>query len=679
MRTADLTHHDAPSSGPGVAPPDARGAVLASFRRPGRSYWLLLGFLAVVVAIGIVAWVIQLRRGLNVAGYNDHAFWAIYIADVVTFVGVSYGGAVISAILRLTGADWRAPLSRLAEGTAVVTVLIGGAFIIPHLGRPDRIWELLTRPNLSSPIFWDFVAVSTYTLGSIVFFVLPLFPDMAILHNNYGGRLGRRARPYGAISRGWIGSPRQRSVLHGALGLVAIMIIPLAVSVHSVLSWAFVLVSRPWWHESIWAPYFVVAALYSGVALVILVVAAFRRAYHLEAFITPRHFARLGFIMATFAAAYLYLTFADILPDAYVGEKGPAVVFTELLTGHFAPYFWLFIFAAGVLPLLLVALRRTRTIAGMVTAAAVVVPTMWLKRMLMVVDPSTYDRVTHTFGQYHFTWISVAITLAGVAAIPLLLMLLFRAVPLLSIDEIEELAGQPEAIAANSTSNGHAATPSFVAGDSVGAASEPPAAEGHHSKATASRQRGARRWPFGAAGTAVLLALAATVGVGLSKPAHADAPATAPAPTAITLHGSQTQEGVELIATLLNGDQAPAQNTTVEFFEYTTEFGPKGQLVPLGQATTGASGTARLTYQPPLTGVQRFVAEYAGARKGSRLSATTDVTVTTAHAVYQPAAPKPFATLGKGLVGVLLTGVTLILLTLLTQIARVRRACKTGA
>ncbi len=358
-----------PSAGSPAAP-DAREAALRPFGRPGRGYWLLLAALSALVILGLVAWAVQLGRGLGSAGYNDHAFWAIYIADVVTIVGVSYGGAVISAILRLTGASWRAPLSRIAEGMAVVTVLIGGAFIFPHLGRPERIWELVTRPNLSSPIFWDFLAVSTYTIGSIVFFFLPLFPDMAILRQSHGDRLGRRARIYAAISRGWAGTPRQRSVLRGALGLTAIMIIPLAVSVHSVLSWAFALVSRPWWHESIWAPYFVVAALYSGVALVILVVAGFRRAYHLEQFITQRHFVRLGFIMATFAAAYLYLTFADILPDAYVGESGPTVVFRELLLGHFAPWFWTFVVAAGLIPLLLVAIPRTRTTGGMVVAAA---------------------------------------------------------------------------------------------------------------------------------------------------------------------------------------------------------------------------------------------------------------------------------------------------------------------
>src|ERR1035437_8146479 len=306
----------------------ARAASLRPFGKPGRLWWLTVFALSLVVLAGVAAWVVQLRGGMGVAGYSDQAFWAVYIADVVTFIGVSYGGAVVSAILRLTGATWRAPLTRLAEGTAVVTVLIGAALIIPHIGNPIRLYELLTRPNLSAPVFWDFVAVSTYTFASIVFFALPLVPDMAVLHQGHEQRLGkRRATLYGWVSRGWVGAPRQRRVLAGALGLVSIMIIPLAVSVHSVLAWGFASTARPWWHESIWAPQFVVAALYSGVALVILVVAGFRRGYHLQGFITPRHFVRLGFIMATLSATYIYLTFADLLPGSYVGDRGTAAAF----------------------------------------------------------------------------------------------------------------------------------------------------------------------------------------------------------------------------------------------------------------------------------------------------------------------------------------------------------------
>ena len=669
MTVSTVDGHEPPSSKPGSAPPDAREAALRPFRRPGRGYWLLLAALTAVVALGAVAWAVQIRRGLGVSGFNDHSFWSIDLADVVTFIGVSYGGAVISAVLRLTGASWRAPLSRLAEGTAVVTVLIGGALIFPHLGRPERAWELVTRPNFSSPVFWDFVAISTYTIGSIIFFILPLFPDMAILHRAHREQIGRRARLYAAVSRGWAGTPRQRSVLSGALGLTAIMIIPLAVSVHSVLAWAFSLVSRPWWHESVWAPYFVVAALYSGVALVILVVAGFRRAYHLERFITERHFVRLGFILAAFAGAYLYLTFADILPDAYVGERDTTAVFQLLLVGRFAPYFWTFVVAAGLLPLLLVAIPRTRTVPGMVTAAAFVVPAMWLKRMIMVTGPATYDRITSAFGAYHFTWTYISITLAATAAVPLLLMLLFRLVPLLSIDEIEETEGAQEIVPAPA----QRVPPEPV----TARGPAQPAASSAMPDGQAAKGKSSRRWAV-RRGTAAGLLVLAALGLSLAAARPALAAQPRPKPAVIKVTGTDAARGVHLTAILTDAHGKPLAGVTVTFSQLTKEFGPKGELVPLGTAITGKSGAAQLTDRPAVTGTQRFVAAYSGSPRAGAASAGINVKVTTAYAPFQVSPPKPFAGIGRALVGVLLSAVMLILLTLIIQVERVRRVCRAG-
>jgi Ni/Fe-hydrogenase subunit HybB-like protein len=676
---------------------NARDASLRAFGKPSRLWWLTVLALSLVVLTGIAGWVLQLRGGMGVAGYSDQAFWAIYIADVVTFIGVSYGGAVVSAILRLTGATWRAPLTRLAEGTAVVTVLIGAALIIPHIGNPIRLWELVTRPNLSAPVFWDFVAVMTYTFGSIVFFALPLVPDMAVLGQEHGQQLGRRrATLYARVSRGWVGAPHQRRVLAGALGLVSIMIIPLAVSVHSVLAWAFASTSRPWWHESIWAPQFVVAALYSGVALVILVVAGFRRGYHLQGLITPRHFVRLGFIMATLSATYIYLTFADLLPGAYVGDRSTAAMFTELLVGRLAIWFWLFAIVGGLLPLLLVALPWTRNVGGMVTAAILVVPMMWLKRILMVVGPATYDTMTGVFGRYHFTWIPVAITLAATAAIPLLLMLLFRVVPLLSIDEIEEIEEMQERsdLEKQVSERQHAEE------------AEPEAPQAPDSRlvgATSTAHRVA-----GATGVLLLLALMGTVSIGSADHSEAATPQlrtqqtatlhtatlhTATLHTATLLHGtsgapvvlltgSETGGKVQLTATLTSAQGQPLPKAKVAFLLSTTEFGSPARLIAVGSATTDKSGTARLKYQPKVTGKQGFAASYTAAGAGpdaKPVTSSTTVAVTVARSPYHPAPAKPLASVGNVLILVLFGIVAAIWLTLIAQVWRVRRVCRVTA
>jgi molybdopterin-containing oxidoreductase family membrane subunit len=414
-------------------------ASLRPVRHGGRRFWLVILALAALVAAALFAWGWQLTHGLGGAGYNDQAFWAVYEANLVAFIGLSYGGAVVSAILRLTGASWRAPLTRIAEATAVATLLVGMAFALVHLGRPERIWELVVTPNLSSPIVWDFVAISTYLLATLIFFYLPLIPDLALARNELGEG-SWRYRLYGRLARQWEGTPAQRRILHRALGIVAVMIIPLAVSVHSVLSWAFALTSRPGWDSSIFAPYFVIAALYSGVALVILVVAGFRRAYHLEAFITEKHFVRLGYIMAALGATYLYLTFADMLNAGYVGEGGAASLLAQLLTGQYAISFWLFVFGGCIVPLLLISIPATRRLWGVLVAAALIVAGLWLKRMLIVVPAATQPLVAGGWGVYHFTWVPLLITLGAAAAIPLQLLLIFRVVPVMSPVEIEELA-----------------------------------------------------------------------------------------------------------------------------------------------------------------------------------------------------------------------------------------------
>jgi Ni/Fe-hydrogenase subunit HybB-like protein len=635
---------------------NARELSLRPFGKPSRLWWLTIVLLSLVVLAGIAAWVVQLQNGMGAAGYNDHAFWAIYIADVITFIGVSYGGAVVSAILRLTGATWRAPLTRLAEGTAVVTVLIGAALIIPHIGNPIRLYELVTRPNLSAPVFWDFVAVMTYTFGSIVFFALPLVPDMAVLGTEPGPQLGRRrATLYARVSRGWVGAPRQRRVMAGALGLVSVMIIPLAVSVHSVLSWAFSSTGRPWWHESIWAPQFVVAALYSGVALVILVVAGFRRGYHLQGLIHERHFVRMGFILATFGATYLYLTFADLLPGSYVADPATASVFTDLLTGRLSLWFWLFVVAGGLLPLLLVALPWTRNVAGMVIASCLVLPMMWLKRILLVIGPATYDTITQTFGTYHFTWIPIAITLAATAAVPLMLMLLFRVVPLLSIDEIEEIEQMQELsdIEKHLAAHPHAAP-------------SEPAREDTLVGATGKSHRVA-----GATGVLLLVALMGMLGV--SSADHSEA-ATPPTPPTLTLTGVEAGGSVQLTATLTSAKGTPLPNAHVAFLLSTTEFGSPARLIPLGSASTDKTGLAALTYQPKVTGNQGFAATYT-APGGKPVTSGTTVAVTVAQSAYHPAPAKPLASVGKVLVIALFAIVAAIWLTLVAQIWRVRRVC----
>ena len=620
-------------------------ASMRSLRKASLKFWIAIAVLGTIVAIGIAAWIVQLQNGMGVAGYTDRSFWAVYIANVVTFIGFSYGGAVVSAILLLTGAAWRGPLSRMAEGMALVTVLIGAAFIFPHLGRPSRLLNMITHANPRSPVFWDMVAIITYPFATLIFFLLPLIPDLAILRNAHSDELGRfRRRLYRLISKGWMGSPSQRETLRKASIIMSILIIPLAVSVHSVLSWAFSLVSRPGWHESIWAPYFVIAALYSGVALAILVIAGFRRGYHLEAQINAHHFVRLGYIMATLGAIYAYLTFADLLPSAYVGERGPVAIIYAMLTGKAAAWFWLFIVAGVAVPIILVALPWTRNTWGMVLASVLVVFAMWIKRMLMIVETSGYDRLSMSFGGFfHFTWVSIAVTLAGTAAIPLLLMLLFRAVPLLAIDEIQELSGEPQTL-----EHADDAPPRVFSGQKAGV-------------------------------VAGLLLMIGLVSMGIGQAQPASAADVAPAPANVVVSAVATGPNVDVTATVTAAGK-PAANVPVSFYASTPMFAPGDNRITLGQVTTDPSGVAKISYVAAEKGPLTFYADYYFNVEENPASGNTQVEISNALSPYVATdKTRPLDANGRALVKILFTAVIAVFIIVIVQALRVRRSLRVSA
>lgn len=425
-----------------VRPSEVEAAACRPMVSPGRFFWPLAGLLGAIVLAAFLAFGYQFLRGLWVAGYSDRAFYGIYEANLVAFIGVSYGGALVSAVLRLSGAHWRAPITRIAEAMALVSLLVGASFAIVHLGRPERVLLLITSGNASSPILWDFVAITSYLLATLMFVYLPLVPDLARVRDRL--RLGSwRRRIYGFAAISWDGSPKQRRWLEWGLGGIAILIIPLAVSVHSVLAWTFSMTTRPGWHSTIFGPYFVVGALYSGVALVIVVVACFRRAYRLERFIEPRHLILLGWIMAVLGLTYLYLTFSELLTAGYARTREEVSVVAVLLEGRFAPAFWAFMVFGLLVPIALVALPTRRRVGALLVAALLAVVGMWLKRLLIVLPTATLPLVDDVWGSIRITLVPALITLGATAAIPLGLIVVFRFVPVLAIDEVEhEVARQ---------------------------------------------------------------------------------------------------------------------------------------------------------------------------------------------------------------------------------------------
>lgn len=426
-------------------PPGDREELYEAAMRPalqaGIGFKVHVLVLAVLVVAGVLAYGYQIVGGIGTTGLSDQVFWGIYTAALVTFIGFSYGGALVSAILRFTNVPWRGGVSRIAEATALATLLMGALFPIIHVGRPERLWEVFVRPQINSPIVWDMVAISTYLLATLILFGLPLIADMGMLRDRPGiGR--RRRRLYGWLSFGWRGDDRQRASLERALTVVAILIVPLAIIVHTVLSYAFSLTSRPGWHSTIFGPYFVIGAIYSGVAVVILAAVSYRTAYGLKRWIGDRVIRNLGYILVALAVGYGYTTFTEVTTEGYVSETADANVLFAVVIDQYWPLFWGFVAFGLVIPVLLVAVPRTRTPLGISVASTLVIISMFVKRYLITVPPQTQPLIGGGASEYTPSVVELLVVAGAAAGIPLTVMLLFRVFPVLSVFEITEIEKQ---------------------------------------------------------------------------------------------------------------------------------------------------------------------------------------------------------------------------------------------
>ncbi len=417
---------------PGVAG-DAK--LLAPIERAGRGFWLLVAALGAVALWGLFAWLTQLRHGLAVTGLNVPVYWGLYITHFVFFIGISHAGTLISAILRLANAEWRRPITRTAEVITVLVLFFGMGCILLDLGRPDRLLFVFRHGNFESPLLWDVTSVTTYLTASTLYLYLPLIPDIAILRDH----LPRRRWLYRPLALGFTGTPRQKRLLRRAIAVMAVLVIPIAVSVHTVVSWVFAMTVQPMWHSTIFGPYFVVGAIFSGIAALIVAMAIVRRAYRLEDYLKPVHFGNLGLLLLVMALLWFYFTFAEFLTTYYGGEPTHMVVFLSKTKGSFSPLFWTMVATCFVVPFALLANRRTRgTVWGTVVASASVLAGMWLERFLIVVPSLARPRLPLSSAPYAPSWVEWSLFAAFVALFVLLYAAFTRIFPIVSIWEIRE-------------------------------------------------------------------------------------------------------------------------------------------------------------------------------------------------------------------------------------------------
>jgi len=418
------------------------GDVLAAMGKPGLRY--LAGVaLCLLLVLGLFGlWAYQVVRGLGVAGINHPISWGVYIANFVFWVGIAHSGTLISAVLFLFRARFRTSFNRSAEAMTVFALMVAGLFPLIHLGR---VWvfyyllpypsERLIWPNFRSPLVWDVFAVTTYMIVSLVFFYVGMIPDLAIARRRLAGL---RGKIYGLLSLGWQGTLKQWRHYSRLYLFLAAFATPLVASVHSIVSWDFAVSIVPGWHTTIFAPYFVAGAIFSGTAMVLTLTIPMRRMLNLEPYITIDHFE---------AIAKILLFTSLIITYTYIVEHGLAFYgdnpferdqYLYRMLGDYRVLFAIMIVCNSLLPLTLFVRRLRRSLPWLFVLGILVNVGMWLERFVIIVASLSHDYDPSAWGTYNFSLVEFGITVGSFGLFFLLFLLFAKLLPVLAVTEIKE-------------------------------------------------------------------------------------------------------------------------------------------------------------------------------------------------------------------------------------------------
>ena len=412
--------------------------VLSPLRHTSMQFYFVIAGLGLIFLLGLAALVNQLVNGLGMSGLNRPVYWGIYITNFVFFIGISHAGTLISAILRVTQAEWRRPITRIAEAITFFALILGLLQIWIDMGRPERIVYAFMYGRFQSPFLWDFTCVGVYLMSSMLYLYLPMVPDLARMRDRMTDAPLWRRRLYTVMSFGWHGNAEQHRRLEVAIGIIAIVIIPVAVSVHTVVSWIFGMTMQPMWHSTILGPYFVVGAIFSGIAMLFIFMTLIRRAWHFEKWIGPKQYNYLGLLLLVMSAFWGYFTLAEFLTTGYATLTHETEVLHAKLAGEYAPAFWTMVVGNLIIPFAILMRRRGRTPAGTFIASLSILVGMWVERFLIVAPSLTRPSLGLLPAEYGPSLTEIAITAGSLALFALLFLLFFKLFPAISVWEVEE-------------------------------------------------------------------------------------------------------------------------------------------------------------------------------------------------------------------------------------------------
>ena len=425
--------------------------LLRSILEPPRWFWpavTILGLIVLAAAI-VIGWMIN--AGLGITGLNYKVVWGFFITNFVFWIGISHAGVMLSAILRLAKAEWRRPATRAAEVLTIFSLMTAMIMPIIHTGRPWRIlyWAFpydFARgiwPNIRTPLVWDPSAILTYLTSSTMFVAIALVPDFAVLRDR---TTGWPHRIYTVLAMGWEGNPRQWKLQIIAGVLLSALILPVFVSVHSIVSWDFgMAVAIKSWHSTVFAPYFVVGAVHSGVSAVVFAMILLRWAYGWQDYIRHEHIDALGRLLIVVATGWFYFLVMEIIFGIY-GLEGDELAVRGLQflpsSGGVAYNIWMIVFVGITyfLPVILWLPKAWRRNLWIMSTACISVNVgMWLERYLLFVPGQAVKQFqTFTWNDYLPQWPEALIVGATFAFVSMLMLLFSRVFPLVPLYDIKE-------------------------------------------------------------------------------------------------------------------------------------------------------------------------------------------------------------------------------------------------
>ena len=408
-------------------------------------FWVVTGFLGLVVLTCLIgAWGYMIAEGLGVAGVNRPVYWGIFLTNVVFWIGISHAGTFISAILRVMKIEVRRPFTRAAELMTTFGLVQAGLSIFMHLGRVWRAYWLFPYPNermiwpdFHSPLMWDFMAINTYLLASTMYLFLPLIPDLAMARDRTKG--GWRKVFYRILALGFRGTEGEWKHLHSAMNIFAFAIIPVMFSVHTIVAWDFAMATRPGWSSTVFGPYFVIGALHSGIAAVLLVLFMIRSTMkNMKYFIRTEHFDFLGKLSLIISMAWAYFFFNDYLVPWYGGDKFDRLLLDFHEKGPLS-WVWVTMLICNVaIPWLVMWNKKARRTPWLMAIMGIVINIgMWIERFVIIPMSLTITRMPFTWRIYK-PGIEIPLTIGTFALFMLLYMIASRLIPLIPVWEVQE-------------------------------------------------------------------------------------------------------------------------------------------------------------------------------------------------------------------------------------------------